>query len=263
MGERHYDLGNEFYRDMLDPRMTCTCGFWGDGAATLAEAQEHKLDLICRKLDLQPGQRILDIGCGWGSSFMIYAAEHYGVECVGLTVCREQAALGEKLAGDLPVEFRLMDYRDDEPLDHIVSVGMFEHVGRDNYDEYVEVARRCLKPEGLSLLHTIGTRHAGLPPAGISLPATQQVVDACEGHFVVEDFHNFGADTTIARGWRGTRTSRPPSPVGASTAARVSVACGSTTCNHAPARCVPTISICGNSSSRQQAHAEGHLEKPS
>ncbi len=203
VGEQHYDLGNEFYRDMLDPRMTYTCGFWGDGGETLAEAQEHKLDLICRKLDLQPGQRILDIGCGWGS-FMIYAAEHYGVECVGLTISREQTALGEELAGDLPVEFRLMDYRDiDESFDHIVSVGMFEHVGRHNYDEYMDVARRCLKPEGLFLLHTIGTGREGSTPdpwigkyifPNGELPAMQQVVDACEDRFVVEDVHNFGAD---------------------------------------------------------------------
>ncbi len=203
VGEQHYDLGNEFYRDMLDPRMTYTCGFWGDGAETLAEAQEHKLELICHKLDLQPGQRILDIGCGWGS-FMIYAAEHYGVKCVGLTISREQAALGEQLAGDLPVEFRLMDYRDiDEPFDHIVSVGMFEHVGRHNYDEYMAVARRCLGPDGLFLLHTIGTGLEGsTPDPWISryifpngeLPAMQQIIDACEGRFVVEDVHNFGAD---------------------------------------------------------------------
>jgi cyclopropane-fatty-acyl-phospholipid synthase len=203
VGERHYDLGNDFYRDMLDPRMTYTCGFWGEGAQTLTEAQEHKLDMICRKLDLRPGQRVLDIGCGWGS-FMIYAAEHYGVECVGLTISKEQAAYGRELAGDLPVEFRLMDYRDiDEPFDHIVSVGMFEHVGRHNYDEYMDVARRCLKPDGLFLLHTIGAnREGGTPDPWISryifpngeLPAMQQVLDACEGRFVVEDVHNFGAD---------------------------------------------------------------------
>lgn len=203
VGERHYDIGNDFYRDMLDPRMTYTCGFWGEGAQTLAEAQEHKLDIICRKLDLKPGQRVLDIGCGWGS-FMIYAAEHYGVECVGLTISKEQAALGRELAGDLPVEFRLMDYRDvDEPFDHVVSIGMFEHVGRHNYDEYMQVARRCLKPDGLFLLHTIGTNREGAPPdpwiskyifPNGELPALQQVVDACEGRFVVEDMHNFGAD---------------------------------------------------------------------
>ena len=203
VGERHYDLGNAFYRDMLDPRMTYTCGFWGDGAETLAEAQERKLEIICRKLDLKPGQRVLDIGCGWGS-FMIYAAEHYGVECVGLTISKEQAALGRELAGDLPVEFRLMDYRDvDESFDHVVSVGMFEHVGRHNYEEYMQVARRCLKPDGLFLLHTIGNNHEGAPPdpwigkyifPNGELPAMQQVIDACEDRFVVEDIHNFGAD---------------------------------------------------------------------
>ncbi|MGM0690893.1 MAG: class I SAM-dependent methyltransferase, partial [Pseudomonadota bacterium] len=164
---------------------------------------EHKLDIICRKLDLRPGQRVLDIGCGWGS-FMIYAAEHYGVECVGLTISKEQAAFGRNLAGDLPVEFRLMDYRDvDERFDHVVSVGMFEHVGRHNYEEYMQVARRCLEPDGLLLLHTIGTNREGSPPdpwvgkyifPNGELPAMQQVIDACEGRFVVEDMHNFGAD---------------------------------------------------------------------
>jgi cyclopropane-fatty-acyl-phospholipid synthase len=91
VGRAHYDLGNDFYAAMLDARMTYTCGYWSGGAHTLAEAQAAKLDLICRKLKLQPGMRVLDIGCGWGS-FMAYAAEHYGVECVGVTISREQIA---------------------------------------------------------------------------------------------------------------------------------------------------------------------------
>ncbi|MFW6342450.1 MAG: cyclopropane fatty acyl phospholipid synthase [Halothiobacillaceae bacterium] len=202
VGERHYDLGNDFYRDMLDPRMTYTCGFWGRQAGSLAEAQEHKLEMICRKLHLKPGDRVLDIGCGWGS-FMIYAAEHYGVECVGVTISREQAALGRSLAAELPVEFRLTDYRDvNERFDHVVSVGMFEHVGRRNYDTYMSVARRCLKPDGLFLLHTIGTDVAGQPDPWIGkyifpngeLPDMRQILDACRDRFVVEDVHNFGAD---------------------------------------------------------------------
>ncbi|QPL45410.1 cyclopropane fatty acyl phospholipid synthase [Halomonas sp. A40-4] len=203
VGEKHYDLGNEFYAGMLDKRMTYTCGYWKD-ATNLDDAQEAKLDLICRKLNLEPGMRVLDIGCGWGS-FMAYAAEHYGVECVGLTISREQAEFGQRLMKNgLPVEFRLRDYRDEtETFDRIVSIGMFEHVGHKNYREFMEVAHRCLKDDGLFLLHTIGKNLRATAcdpwidkyifPNG-ELPVMGQVTDAAEGLFVVEDVHNFGAD---------------------------------------------------------------------
>lgn len=203
VGEKHYDLGNEFYAAMLDQRMTYTCGYWKN-AQTLDEAQEAKLDLICRKLQLAPGMRVLDIGCGWGS-FMAYAAEHYGVECVGLTISKEQAEFGQRLLKHgLPVEFRLQDYRDEtEQFDRIVSVGMFEHVGHKNYREYMNVAHRCLKDDGLFLLHTIGKNIAStgtdpwidkyIFPNG-ELPTLGQVADATEALFVIEDVHNFGAD---------------------------------------------------------------------
>ena len=203
VGKRHYDLGNDFYRDMLDSRMTYTCGYWGDGAATLDEAQEAKLDMICRKLDLQPGERVLDIGCGWGS-FMRYAAENYGVECVGVTISREQAEHGRQHCAGLPVRFELKDYRDlDETFDKIVSIGMFEHVGHKNYDTYMEVARRCLKPDGLFLLHTITASDIDSAPdewidkyifPNGELPTYRQTVASTEGRFVIEDMHNFGAD---------------------------------------------------------------------
>lgn len=203
VGEAHYDLGNDFYAAMLDKRMTYTCGYWKN-AKTLDEAQEAKLDLICRKLDLKPGMRVLDIGCGWGS-FMAYAAEHYGVECVGLTISKEQAEYGKQLMQrGLPVEFRLQDYRDEtEQFDRIVSVGMFEHVGRKNYREYMHVANRCLKDDGLFLLHTIGKNVRNTSPdpwidkyifPNGELPTLSQVTDAAETLFVVEDVHNFGAD---------------------------------------------------------------------
>ncbi|MDW7747263.1 MAG: cyclopropane fatty acyl phospholipid synthase [Halomonas sp.] len=203
VGEAHYDLGNDFYAAMLDKRMTYTCGYWKD-ADNLADAQEAKLDLICRKLELEPGMRVLDIGCGWGS-FMAYAAEHYGVECVGLTISREQADYGKSLMQQgLPVEFRLKDYRDEtEQFDRIVSIGMFEHVGRKNYRTYMEVANRCLKDDGLFLLHTIGKNVRGTSPdpwidkyifPNGELPAMGHVTDAAEELFVVEDLHNFGAD---------------------------------------------------------------------
>jgi cyclopropane-fatty-acyl-phospholipid synthase len=202
VGKVHYDLGNDLYRAMLDKRMTYTCGYWKD-ARTLDEAQEAKLDLVCRKLRLQPGDRVLDIGCGWGS-FAKYAAENYGVSVVGITISNEQAALARTLCAGLPIEIRMQDYRElSEPFDHIVSIGMFEHVGVKNYEAYFEVARRCLKRDGLFLLHTIGdniSRVTSDPwintyifPGGM-IPSIAQIGKAIEGRFVVEDWHNFGTD---------------------------------------------------------------------
>ena len=202
VGRSHYDLGNEFYAAMLDPRLTYTCGYWRE-ADSLAAAQEAKLDLICRKLALKPGQRVLDIGCGWGS-FMGFAAERYGIECVGVTVSREQARLGAERYRGLPVEFRVADYRElDERFDHIVSVGMFEHVGHKNHRNYLECARRCLAPDGLFLLHTIAKAYTqtGTDPwidryifPNGEIPSLAQIAGAAERLFVVEDVHNFGAD---------------------------------------------------------------------
>lgn len=202
VGEAHYDLGNDFYAAMLDSRMTYTCGYWKE-ADNLADAQEAKLDLVCRKLNLKPGMRVLDIGCGWGS-FMSYAAEHYGVSCVGVTISKEQVKWAQQHYPDLPLEFRLQDYREiNEVFDRIVSIGMFEHVGVKNYSTYMEVAHRCLNDEGLFLLHTIGKNHRGtLPDPWIDryifpngeLPSICQISAALEDYFIVEDLHNFGAD---------------------------------------------------------------------
>ncbi len=202
IGKRHYDVGNDLYKAMLDKRMTYTCGYWKN-SKSLDAAQEAKLDLVCKKLGLKPGQRVLDIGCGWGS-FMKFAAQRYKVKCVGLTVSREQVKLGEELCKGLPVEFRLQDYREiNEKFDHVVSLGMFEHVGPKNYREYMKVVRRCLKDDGLFLLHTIGANTSGISgdpwidkyifPGG-KLPSSKQIVRASEGLFVIEDWHNFGAD---------------------------------------------------------------------
>jgi cyclopropane-fatty-acyl-phospholipid synthase len=202
VGRVHYDIGNDFYEAMLDARMTYSCGYWSEGATTLGDAQEAKLDLICRKLRLQPGMRVLDIGCGWGS-LMGYAAQHYGVQCVGVTVSREQAAWGERRYAGLPIEFRLQDYRTlNERFDRIASVGMFEHVGHHNYRHFMEVARRCLDDDGLFLLHTIGkNRRDSRPDPWIDryifpngeIPSIGAIADATDGLFVVEDLHNFGA----------------------------------------------------------------------
>jgi cyclopropane-fatty-acyl-phospholipid synthase len=210
VGQRHYDLGNDFYAAMLDARMTYTCGYWTGGAATLDQAQEAKLALVCRKLGLQPGMRVLDIGCGWGS-FMRFAAERHGVRCVGVTVSAAQATLGRERCAGLPVEFVLGDYRDLPALlgalggrfDRIVSLGMFEHVGHKNYATYMRVAEQLLQPDGLFLLHTIGRNEQGegtdpwidkyIFPNG-ELPTIARIGRACEQRFVVEDLHNFGAD---------------------------------------------------------------------
>ncbi|WP_068803841.1 cyclopropane fatty acyl phospholipid synthase [Thauera phenolivorans] len=206
VGEVHYDLGNAFFEAMLDSRMVYTCGYWAE-ADSLEQAQAAKLDLICRKLGLEPGMRLLDIGCGWGS-LMKYAAQHYGAHCVGLTISREQAAYGAARCEGLPVEFRLQDYREFNPdggerFERIASIGMFEHVGHKNYGDYFEIARRSLADDGLFLLHTIGKnlRNCATDPwidryifPNGALPSLGQIADSSEGLFIVEDVHNFGAD---------------------------------------------------------------------
>jgi cyclopropane-fatty-acyl-phospholipid synthase len=202
IGKQHYDIGNDLFINMLDKRMTYSCGYWRD-AKTLDEAQEHKLDLICRKLDLRPGMRILDIGCGWGS-LAKYVAEKYQVNVIGITVSREQTELARTLCKGLPVEIRLQDYRDlNDSFDRIVSVGMIEHVGYKNYRMFMEVVFRCLKNGGLFLLHTIGGNQSRISvdpwinryifPNGM-LPSIKQLGKAIEGLFVLEDWHSFGAD---------------------------------------------------------------------
>jgi cyclopropane-fatty-acyl-phospholipid synthase len=202
VGQRHYDIGNELYQHMLDQRMIYSCAYWKD-ATTLDEAQAAKLDLICRKLRLEPGMRVLDIGCGWGGMAR-YAAEHYGVEVVGITVSEEQVRLAQETCRGLPVEIRLQDYRDlRETFDRILSVGMFEHVGLKNYATYMHVVRRCLKLDGLFVLQTIGTSDpdGGNDPWTLRyifpnsmLPAMQHIVEASQQTLVIEDWHNFGPD---------------------------------------------------------------------
>ena len=203
VGLQHYDLDNDFFEAMLDSKMTYTCAYWGNGATTLEEAQSAKLDMICQKLALRPGMRLLDIGCGWGS-LMAYAAEHYGVECVGVTVSREQAKWGEQRYAHLPVEFKLQDYRSlNQRFDRIASIGMFEHVGHKNHREYMQVVHRCLNDSGLFMLHTIGKNQRKsttdrwidqyIFPNG-ELPSMGQIGDAIDDLFVLEDVHNFGAD---------------------------------------------------------------------
>ncbi len=159
VGQRHYDIGNDLYERMLDSRMIYSCGYW-ERAGTLEEAQRAKLDLVFHKLDLKPGQRVLDVGCGWGGA-LEYAAREYGVEGVGITISREQAEYARTRCAGLPIEIRLQDYRETRgDFDHIYSIGMFEHVGPKNYRTYMKTMRRCLRPAGRFLLHTIGANRS-------------------------------------------------------------------------------------------------------
>lgn len=202
VGEQHYDLGNDLYSKMLDSKMVYSCGYWKD-AQNLDQAQEYKFDLICKKLDLKPGMKVLEIGCGWGG-LAFHAAQKYGVSVVGVTVSKEQAHFAQKLCQGYPVEIRLQDYRDlKEQFDRIVSVGMFEHVGYKNYQTYIDACNMLLKDDGLMLLHTIGGNqsyttgdewmHKYIFPNGM-LPSIAQIATALEGKFVMEDWHNFGTD---------------------------------------------------------------------
>lgn len=218
VGGNHYDVGNDLYEVMLDDRMVYTCGFW-DEDATLDKAQENKLNMVCQILDPDPGDTILDIGCGWGS-FAQFAAEEYEAEVVGLTVSEKQAELARKRCTELPVEIRLQDYRDiSEPFDHVVSLGMFEHVGTKNYRTFFNVVDHCLSKDGVFVLHTIGgNRSARQTDPWIDkyifpnscIPSIRQIGLAMEDLFVMEDWANRGLhyDKTLmawyqnfSRGW--------------------------------------------------------------
>ena len=200
VGQKHYDLGNELYLAMLDKRLNYTCGYWKE-AHNLDQAQEAKLELVCRKIGIHPGMRILELGCGFGC-FAKYAAEKYGASVLGVTVSKEQVALGTELCKGLPVELRLQDYREvTGTYDAVVSIGVMEHVGYKNYAEYMRVVNRCLKKDGIAFVHTIGGNKSftmGEPwsekyifPNGM-LPSIAQLGRAMEDYFVMEDWHNFG-----------------------------------------------------------------------
>jgi cyclopropane-fatty-acyl-phospholipid synthase len=202
VGEHHYDIGNDVYTAMLDPTMSYSCGYWKD-AETLEEAQIAKLRLVCDKLELKPGERLLDIGCGWGG-LAKFAAEGYGVEVTGITVSKEQQKLARERCAGLPVSIELMDYRElTGRFDKVVSVGMFEHVGPKNYPVYFAAVEGVMADDGLFLLHTIGnydTTHTTdawidkyIFPNG-KTPSAQQIASAIEPDFIVEDWHNFGQD---------------------------------------------------------------------
>ena len=201
IGERHYDLGNDLYECMLDKRMIYSCGYW-ESAKTLEDAQRAKLELIFKKLELRAGQRVLDIGCGWGGALQLAASE-YGIEGVGVTVSHEQAEYARRMCEGLPVAILLKDYRDlQTTFDRIFSIGMFEHVGAKNYRTYMETVSRSLRPEGRFLLHTIGapdaTNHSDpwivkyIFPNSM-LPSQGHITRAIDGLFMIDGWQRIGA----------------------------------------------------------------------
>lgn len=202
IGERHYDIGNDLYQRMLDQRMIYSCGYWHN-AKNLDEAQEAKLELVCQKLQLEAGMKVLDIGCGWGGSAK-YLTENYDVQVIGITVSQQQTDFAQEICKGLPVEIRLQDYRDvNEPFDRVFSIGMFEHVGVKNYRTYMAKVHSLLPHDGLFLLHTIGGNLSVnkadrwidryIFPNSM-LPSASQITKAYEGLFVLEDWHSFGSD---------------------------------------------------------------------
>jgi len=201
VGEKHYDVGNDLYEAMLDKRLVYTCAYWKN-ATTLDAAQEAKLDLICRKLDLRSGMTILELGCGWGG-FAKFAAENYGVTVTGYTVSKEQVALATERCAGLPVTIHLADYREASgTYDRVVSIGLMEHVGYKNYGTYMELVDRCLAPGGIAFVHTIAGNKSetAVEPwfhkyifANALLPSLTQLGAAIEERFSLEDLHNIGA----------------------------------------------------------------------
>lgn len=223
VGRSHYDIDPRIYAAMLGPQMAYSCGYWRT-AEDLPAAQDDKLRLICEKLQLQPGMRLLDVGCGWGA-LAAFACRQYGVEVLGITVSAEQARWIRERFSDLPIQVELCDYRqlgaiDPGVFDRIASVGMFEHVGRRNDQVFFRVLQRLLKPDGLVLLHTIGfarTTHrtdawidAHVFPGG-RLPSAAQLCAGLEPFFLIEDWENFGLDydQTLLAWWRNFEQAWP------------------------------------------------------
>lgn len=217
--EQHYDLGNDLFMSFLDPFNQYSCAYFNN-ADSLEKAQRNKLDLICRKLCLEQSDHVLDIGFGWGG-LAKYIAEHYRCKVTGVNISEEQIDYAKEYCGNLPIRILLCDYRDvKDTFTKIVSVGMFEHVGRKNYATFMKVAHRCLADDGIFLLHTIGTNTSlfrpdpwiakYIFPDGM-LPSVAQISKAAEGLFVVEDLHNLGPhyDKTLMAWYRNFQKSWP------------------------------------------------------
>lgn len=202
VGRKHYDFGNNMFAWMLGPSMNYSCGYWKD-AENLDDAQFAKMDLICRKLKLEPGMTVLDIGCGWGA-LGLYMAEKWHVKVTGISISAQQIAYARERDAKGLATWIMDDYRALKgQFDRIVSVGMFEHVGYKNYRGFMEECARLLNPDGLFLLHTIGSNHQRkgtdpwidkyIFPNGM-LPSQVNLVRAFVDFFIMEDWQNFGAD---------------------------------------------------------------------
>lgn len=202
VAEIHYDLGNDFYQKMLDPYMQYTCGYWAK-ADNLNDAQVDKLDLICRKLMLQPGERVLEMGCGWGG-FAKYAAGKYGCHVTAVNISKEQVEYARDICKGLPVEIIHSDYRDVKgDFDKVASIGMLEHVGYKNYKPFMKHVHNRLKPGSIALIHSIGN-DVTTPTTdpwlnkyifpNSKLPSIKQVADASEPYLLLEDWHNLSVD---------------------------------------------------------------------
>jgi cyclopropane-fatty-acyl-phospholipid synthase len=214
----HYDVGNEFFSLFLDKSMTYSCAIFSRGAKTLETAQETKLELVCAKLGLEPGERVLDVGCGWGS-FVIHAAKKHGVEAVGITLSEPQAELARQRVFDAgvgdKVEIRVQDYRElaGENFDAVASIGMVEHVGEAQIDLYAEQLASMLRPGGRLLNHGISRlRHGSVEggpfseryvfPDGETLHVSRVILALERAGFIARHVEEFGADyAETLRNW--------------------------------------------------------------
>jgi cyclopropane-fatty-acyl-phospholipid synthase len=205
--DQHYELGDTLYEHMLGDTLAYTCAYW-KSSSSLDDAQKEKFDLIAKKVNLKPGMRVLDLGCGWGG-FAHHIAKNYGVEVVAVNLSAKQCAYAKKLCAGLPVEVRNCDYREaDGKYDRVISIGLMEHVGHKNYRNFMELIHNSLTDDGLALVHTIGRNTSGnttdpwinryIFPNG-HLPSIAQIGQSLEGLFVMEDWHNIGPnyDTTL------------------------------------------------------------------
>ncbi|ODM89429.1 Cyclopropane-fatty-acyl-phospholipid synthase [Orchesella cincta] len=208
IAEKHYDLGNDFFESFLDPWMQYSSAYWAK-ADNLNDAQLHKLELIAKKLDLKPGMRVLDVGCGWGT-LCKYLAENYGVDCVGISVSKEGIKYAKKTCEGLKVDLRLQDYRElDEKFDRIVSIECLFHLGRHNHNKFFKIMNKCLKDDGILLLQVIGTNHKNMLQSdpfthkytfpNTYLPYYRELTKETEGLFIIEDWHSLGLD--FAKTW--------------------------------------------------------------